>query len=149
MNEEEIIKRFEALEGRISKLEGGGAIQKDSIPCATETIFEDEGDKRIVTQVVGENTEEKTQNLTLLNLLGYKKKGVEDVYSSVIKENVAMHGVPLENFATHIKKLIPQSILRKGKPGSKKATYRLTTFGEAKAKKLLAGALQNESESGS
>jgi len=139
--DEEIKKRFENIEKRLGILEG--LPQKETLK--DQGIFEIEENKIIVTNYIGKNTEEKTQNITLLTLLGYKQKMDKiDISSSKIKENVALHEVPLENFGTHIKKLIPQSIIKKGKRGSTKITYRITVFGEAKAKKLLKELLENE-----
>ena len=40
-------------------------------------------------------------------------------------------------FGTWAKELSPQSVIKKGKRGSTKVAYKLTTFGEAKAKNLL------------
>jgi len=143
MNEKDFIARFEAIEKRLDSLE---KTPKEDFTSGTNSeIFEEQDGKIFVTQITGESPKEKTKNIVLLSLLGYKQKINElDILSSKLRENVAMHEIPLENFGTWVKELIPQSIFKKGKKGSTKITYRLTTFGEAKAKRLLKGVVKNE-----
>lgn len=147
MNKEEIKKRFEAIEKRLNMLEniprkGSKIIQNGS----TNDIFEKQDGKIFVTKMLGNNIKEKTKNIVLLTLLGYKQKLEEiNVHTSKLRENVAIHEIPLENFGTYVKELIPQSIIKKGNKGSNKVTYKLTTFGEAKAKGLLNEVISNDS----
>jgi len=141
--DEELKKILENHEDRLNKLESSGnpTVQNEE---PSEDVFAVENEKVIVTRFVGSSVLEKTQNISLLALLGYKSKlGKEKVLANEIRENVATNGIPLENFGTHIKKLIPQSILKFGKAG--KTSYKLTTFGDAKAKKLLLEVLENDS----
>ena len=143
--DEEIRKKFEAIEKRLSTLEGlskrGNIIPREK---SLNEIFEEHEGKIIITQVIGDTPKEKTKNIVLLSLLGYKQKlGEVDVPASKLRENVAIHGIPLENFGTHVKELIPQSIIKKGKRGSNQVTYKLTLFGEAKARNLLKDILAN------
>ena len=137
---QEIIKRLDILEEKLDSKKTPEVDNKNNCD-----IFEIEDNKVIVTRSIGEKTMDKTQNIALLTLLGYKQKiGLNKVTSSLIRENVAIQSVPLENFGTHLKKLIPQSILRIGKFGNPKVEYKLTTFGEARAKKLLKEVIENE-----
>ena len=90
-------------------------------------------------------TEEKTQNIALLTLLGYKEKlNKEKVLASEIRRNVAINKIPIENFGTYVNELIPHSILRIGKAKSKQIAYKLTNFGNAKAKELQKEIFKNE-----
>ena len=143
--DEEIRKKFEAIEKRISILEGSS--KKEDIILqenSPDEIFEEHDGKIVVTQITGETPKEKAKNIVLLSLLGYKQKlGELDVHASKLRENVAIHQIPLENFGTWVKELSPQSVIKKGKRGSTKITYKLTTFGEAKAKNLLKEMLAN------
>ena len=145
--EEEIKNEFEKIWKKIQDIEEKMSLNKPSEITKEKVydIFDIEGEKLILTKIIGEKTMDKTQNISLLVLLGHKQKlGQEKVPSSAIKENVAMHEVPLENFGTHLKKLIPQSILKIGKVGSTKVVYKLTPFGEARAKRLLKEIFENE-----
>ena len=139
MNEEEIMKRFDDLEKRVYQLENSSLKKSfNNKNDFGDCIFEEQDENIIVTKIIGNGIKEKTQNIVLLTLLGYKQKLNEvELRASKLRENVALHEVPLENFGTHVKGLIPQSILKKGKLGSNKITYKLTTFGEAKAQRLL------------
>ncbi len=144
--DEETRKKIEEIEKRLSILEGlpkkrSEFIQKE---FSDETFEENEG-KIIVTQTIGDKPKEKIKNIVLLSLLGYKQKlGETDVHASKLRENAATHGMPLENFGTYVKELIPQSIIKKGKKGSNLVTYKLTLFGESKAKNLLKEIDKNE-----
>jgi hypothetical protein len=136
--DEEIRKRFEAIEKRLDALERQPKKQEVTETGSANNVFEEQDGKIIITQIIGETPKEKAKNIVLLSLLGYKQKLRElEVHASKLRENVAIHEIPLENFGTYIKELIPQSIIKKGKRGSTKITYKLTTFGEAKAKNLL------------
>lgn len=101
-------------------------------------IFDIEDEILTVVQIYGSNSKEKTQNISLLVLLGYKYfLNSEAVSAQEIRRNVGENGIPLENFATYLNELVPSSIRRKGKPKSPKTTYRLTIFGESKARELI------------
>jgi len=145
MNEQEINKRFEDIEKRLDLLE---QVPKKELVIGTESsnsIFEEQDGKIIITQTIGGKPKEKAKNIVLLSLLGYKQKLNElEVHTSKLRENVAIHQIPLENFGTWVNELSPQSIMKKGKKGSTKVTYKLTTFGEAKAKNLLRDILEDE-----
>ena len=121
------IKGFEKLAGKID-------IEKEEIwEC-----FDLEDTILTVINTIGEDDKEKTQNISLLCLLGYKYFfGKNDLLSKEIRRNVAENDIPLNNFATYLKEIMPTLIRRKGKPKSTKITYRLTTLGEARAQKLL------------
>ena len=54
-----------------------------------------------------------------------------------IKRNVAENNIPINNFATYINEMSPSLIRRKGKLRSPKTTYKLTPYGEAKARELI------------
>jgi hypothetical protein len=128
---------------KIGELEGKGVIIK------TETneldIFEVQGDKVIVTRFPGKGNEEKTQNIALFTLLGYRiKLNQTEVLSNLVRENVAMNLVPLDNFGTYMKKIIPRYIIRIGKAKSNVVKYKLTSLGEAFVKKLLKEFIKNE-----
>lgn len=146
MNSEEIKKRFEAIEQRLGRLENNSS-QNPSIEVILEDIFDIDGDDLTLLKISGEKTKDKSQNVALLVLLGHKEKfNNEKIHSSLIKKNVALHGIPIENFGTHLNELIPQSIIRMGKKGSNKVVYKLTLFGEAKAKRLRREILEGENE---
>lgn len=148
MDEGELVKRLEEIEQRLSRLEGPNAPAE--VVGDEGNIFDVDGEKITLTRAIGDNVKSKTQNISLLVLLGHKQKfGQDKVHPSILKENVAIHEVPLENFPTHLKGLIPQSVLRVGKARSNKACYKLTTFGEARARRLLREVLGNEAGSGS
>jgi len=107
-------------------------------------VFDVEGEVLTVLKCVGDKEKEKTQNIALLALLGYKffiKK--DGILSQEIRRNVAGNKIPLNNFATYLNELSPRSLLRKGEPKSPKTTYRLTHFGEATAKEILKTAIGN------
>jgi hypothetical protein len=136
MDEEKIIKTLENHEARIKRIESLFERNADTLPV--KEIWDIEGEKLTLLKFVGTGTQEKTKNIALLVLLGYKRKlNQNKVEASEIKRNVGLNGIPTENFAAHIKEMIPQLILRVGKIKSKKLAYRLTPFGEAKAKDVL------------
>src|SRR3989304_1879977 len=69
-------------------------------------IFDLEDRLLTVIQVSGSSPKEKTQNISLLTLLGYKyflDKG--EVSAQEIRRNVGENGIPLENFATYLNEL--------------------------------------------
>jgi F0F1-type ATP synthase delta subunit len=149
VNEGKMNERFEAIEKRLDVLEK--LLKKPEIVQAvlTNGIFEENEGGIIVTQIIGDGPKEKAKNIVLLSLLGYKQKlGEIKVLASKLRENVALHQIPLENFATWVNELSPQSIIKEGKKGSTKTIYKLTTFGEAKAKNLLKSVLENEKSDG-
>ena len=91
-----------------------------------------------VVKITGEKERDKTQNIALLVLLGYKYLlSKEEVLSQEIRRNVAENNIPLNNFATHLGDVTPSLIRRKGKLRSPKTTYKLTTLGESKARELI------------
>jgi len=138
---EEIIKKFEItpetgekeLVG-IKKLAKKVGIDEDKL----KEIFDIEDKQLTVIKVVGEKEKDKTQNIALLVLLGYKYLfGKEEVLSQEIRRNVAENGIPLNNFATYLNEITPGLIRRKGKLRSPKTTYKLTILGESKARELV------------
>jgi len=137
--DEEIKKILEQHESRIKKLESFFKKDEDIIPQHFgDTIWDIEGEILTLLKFPGINIQEKIKNIALLVLLGYKKKlGKEKVLASEIKRNVGLNGIPTENFGTYIKEMMPQLILRVGNPKSKKLAYRLTSYGESQAKKLM------------
>ncbi|MCD6215926.1 MAG: hypothetical protein J7J92_02520 [Candidatus Aenigmarchaeota archaeon] len=101
-------------------------------------IFDIEDDQLTVVKITGEKERDKTQNIALLVLLGYKYLlSKEEVLSQEIRRNVAENNIPLNNFATHLSNVTPSLIRRKGKLRSPKTTYKLTTLGESKARELV------------
>ncbi len=138
------MKKFNEIGERLKKLEE--LLQNKPMERKIiRDIFDIDGESLTLLKSYGEKTKDKTQNIALLVLLGYKEKFEKEKISSAdIKKNVVLHGVPLENFGTHLKKLIPQSIIRIGKRGSNKVEYKLTLFGEAKAKKLREDLLKDD-----
>lgn len=137
MNEKEINERLESIEKRLILIESKKKSFDENLPSEI-SVFEEQDNKIIVTHVNGETPKDKTQNITLLTLLGYKSKlNQNEILSNLIRDNVAMNMVPLDNFGTYINRLIPRYILRIGKAKSTNVKYKLTTFGEAFAKNLL------------
>ena len=107
-------------------------------------IFDTEQDRLTLLKFVGVKDEDKTQNITLLTLLGYRYFfNTDEVSSQEIRRNVAENRVPLHNFATHLNGLVPTLIRRKGESKSPKTTYRLMIPGEVKARDLLKNILEN------
>jgi len=101
-------------------------------------IFDFENETLTLVKTISANPKEKTQNVSLLVLLGYKYCfDKNEVLSQEIRRNVGENGISLENFATYLNELIPSSVRRKGKPKSAKTTYRLLPYGESKAKELI------------
>jgi hypothetical protein len=101
-------------------------------------IFNFEDETLTLVKVIGANPKEKTKNVSLLVFLGYKYCfNKNEVLSQEIRRNVGENGIPLENFATYLNELIPSLVRKKGKPKSSKTTYRLTVFGESKARELI------------
>lgn len=136
MEIEEVKRKIENHEERLKKLESFFEKNMDSTPI--KDIWDVDGEQVTLLKFVGNSISEKTKNITLLVLLGYKKKiNKSKVEASEIKRNVGLNGVPVENFGTYLKEMIPQMILRGGKVKSKKMVYRLTPFGESKANELL------------
>lgn len=134
------------LKERMRKLgEIGKLHSKERKSNAIDKVFDIEQDKLTVIRFIGKKTKEKIQNISLLALYGYKKEmGVDKVLSSEIKRNVAINKVPVENFGTYIKKIIPKCILGIGKKFSTKYQYKLTSYGEVKAKEILEETIKGE-----
>jgi hypothetical protein len=136
--DEEVTKKFEEMDERLKRLEQ--FFQKNADILPSKDIWDIDSDQLTLLKFVGNTTQEKTKNIALLVLLGYKKKlSKEKVLSSEIKRNVGLNGVPTDNFGTYLKEMIPQLILRVGNAKSNKLAYRLTAYGESKAKELLEG----------
>lgn len=101
-------------------------------------IFDFEDEILTLVKVIGSNPKEKTQNISLLVLLGYKYCfNKNEVLSQEIRRNVGENGISLENFATYLNELVPSMIRRKGKRKSPKTTYRLIAYGESRARELI------------
>jgi hypothetical protein len=144
-------KRIKALEDAfkgsktvgIKKAPVGSNLQKlaEKIGVAPERIeelFDKENNTLTLVKIIGENVEEKTQKASLAILIGYKYfLGIKEVLAGELRRNVAESRIPVDNFATYLNKIIPSFIRRKGKPKSRKTTYKLTTYGEAEAKEVL------------
>lgn len=147
---DEVIKQeFNKIWRKISELEkkNNKSIEEGIIKSASvsATLFDIEGESLTVLKVIGKNVKEKTQNIVLLTLLGYKEKfNKEKILASEIKRNVGINKIPIENFGTYVNELIPQSILRIGRAKSKQVTYKLTNFGSAKARELQKEIFKNE-----
>ena len=141
-------ERLENHEKRISELEKNNskpAVIEIFSPVKEEGFFDIEGDNLTLLKKTGEKSKDITQNIALLVLYGYKKHlNVDKVLGTEVRRNVAINKVRLENFGTYLGELIPSSILRQGKVGSVKVTYKLTPFGEAKAKELIEIIKKNE-----
>lgn len=135
---------FKSLKSReVTSFEGKIGIEKlaKKIGVTSDEIielFDVEDNTLTLLKVVGEDESEKTHNISLVVLLGYKYFfDQEEVLSREIKRNVAENGISLNNFATHLNVLIPSLIRRKGKPRSRTTTYKLTPLGKAKAREIL------------
>jgi hypothetical protein len=163
MSQEEDIKkiwkRLEDIEGRLQKLEKQADEKKIEVKpekgkpeeavkeLAKKTgvsevdikkIFDVEEDSLTLVRIVGKDDKEKTINITLLVLLGYKYFfKTDDVFAKEIRRNVAENKISIYGFANHLKEIIPKFIRRKGKIKSPNTTYRLTTLGEVEARELL------------
>lgn len=119
---------------RIKKLSEKLRINKDKI----KELYDIEDKTLILIKVIGENEKEKTQNITLLVLFGYKYLfEIENIPAQEIRRNVAENGISLCNFANHLNEVIPSFIRRNGKTRSPKTLYRLTIQGEVKAKEII------------
>lgn len=110
-------------------------------------VFDVEEDRLTLINIIGKNYKEKTQNAALLVLLGYKYFfSMNNVLSLEIKRNVADNRIPVNSYSICLKELTPSLISMKGERGSKKTTFRLTTFGEAEARALLKKICDGQSE---
>ncbi len=159
-----IKKKLEEHEKRISKIESRLQIisEEEIIPLGLDQgiknlskkvgiteeqvreIFDFEKNKLTLIKLPKGEEREITQNATLVILLGYKYSfGNEDVPAKEVRRNLAENEVSLNNFATHLNKIIPSFIRRKGKPKSAKTSYRLTLPGEVKAKKVMKEIIKN------
>jgi len=103
-----------------------------------DQIFDKEESTLTVIRYVGANDREKTQNIALITLFGYKIFfGQEEMLSQEIRRNVAENRISLNNFGTYLNELTPSLLRRKGELRSPKTTYRLNIQGEVKAKELI------------
>lgn len=153
---DKILKRLEGLERKVEdlkKIVSEKPVQAQEIPSTSieelakrtkvseekiREIFDLEGDTLTLLKTTGENEKEKTQNTTLLVLLGYKYIfNVEYNPTKEIKRNVAENSIAINNFATHLNEVIPSLIRRKGEARDKLTVYKLTLPGEVKARGLL------------
>ena len=101
-------------------------------------LFDFEDKQLTVLNTAGGSIKEKTQNMSLIVLLGYQYIfGVKDVLSQEIRRNVAENSISIDNFGTHLNDLSPSLIRRIGKVRSSKTKYRLTTLGEVKAREKV------------
>lgn len=101
-------------------------------------VFDIEGNILTVIKYIGDKDRDKTQNISLLTMLGYKYFfQQEDVLSQEIRRNVAENNIALNNFGTYLNELSPSLLRKKGELRSPKTAYRLTVLGEAKAKELI------------
>jgi hypothetical protein len=101
-------------------------------------LFDIEEDTLTLLKALGEDDREKTKEISLAVLLGYKCfLGNERVLAKELRRNVAESRVPLDNFATYLNQLIPSLIRRIGKPKSTKTTYKLTLLGEVEAREII------------
>jgi len=148
-NHEERIQRIEEFIKRIDeKISSTKIIKSSGISRLSQKIgipeekinelFDIEEDQLTIIKTIGEKDKEKTKNTTLLVLIGYKYLfNTEEVLAREIKRNVAENNIPLNNFATYINEMSPSLVRRKGKLRSPKTTYKLTPYGEAKARELI------------
>jgi hypothetical protein len=121
-------------DGDVQKLARKANLSEEKI----REIFDFENDTLTLVKIIGKNIKEKIQNISLLTLFGYKYGFNKiEILSQEIRRNVAENGIPLENFATYLKELVPSSVRRKGKAKSPKTSYRLIPSGEFKAKELI------------
>ncbi len=101
-------------------------------------IFDIENEQLTVVKITGDKERDKTQNITLLVLIGYNYLfGEEEVLSQEIRRNVGENGISLNNFAKHLNKMIPSLIRRKDKAKSPKNAYKLTALGKSKSLELI------------
>lgn len=101
-------------------------------------LFDFEGNTLTSVKVIGKNEKEKTQNIVLIVILGYKYfYGIEEILAKEIKRNVAENRISINNFATHLKEITPSLIRKKGVPKSPKTIYKLTVLGESTAREIL------------
>jgi len=118
----------------IQKLSTKLGIQEDKL----NEIFDKEESVLTVIKCIGADDREKTQNIALLTLFGYKIFfGKEEVLSQEIRRNVAENKISRNNFSAYINGLMPQFLRRKGELRSPKTTYRLNIEGEVRAKDLI------------
>lgn len=144
-------KRIQELEGAIKKREPqityGRAdvegieklVKKTGVNKAKiNGIFDLEENQLTVVKTLGEKDKDKTQNTTLLVLVGYKYLlGKDKILSQEIRRNVAENNIALNNFSTYINEISPSLIRRKGKLRSPKTVYKLTPLGETRARELI------------
>lgn len=122
------------IEGGIAKLAKRIGIDKEKV----REIFDLEEDALTVVKTIGEKDKEKTQNITMLVLTGYRYLyGKNDILAQEIRRNVAENNIPLSNFATYLNEMCPSLLRRKGKFRSPKTGYRLTVLGESRGRELI------------
>lgn len=158
-NLNEIKKWLKNHEERLSKLEEGSfqskpSLERKKIVGVTELVkktgvneekirelFDFEKDSLTVLEPsskLGKNYKERTKNIALLVVLGYKYFfGKDEIFSQEIKRNVEENGIPTNNFATYLNEITPSFIRRKGKIKSPKTAYRMTVLGESTGKELI------------
>lgn len=128
------VKRIISIELNYEKMKKEMNLDENAI----NSIFDYNNQLLTLLQTLGKNDKEKTQNITLLIILGYDYLlGINQIKTKEIRRNVSEHGISLNNFATHLKEIMPLYISRIGKTTSPKSKYRLTTPGYKQAKKIL------------
>jgi len=129
-----VAERIIGSKSGLTRLSEKAGVSEENI----KNVYDLEQDSFTIVKIFGKDDREKTQNTTLLALLGYKYLfGNDDALSQEIRRNVAENKIPLDNFSTHLSKITPALIRRKGKTRSPKTKYRLTTLGESNARDLL------------
>ena len=141
----ELAKKVEGNTRHISVHACALVIAPEVLTNFTPLQFEPGGGEKIITQYEMHACEDV--GLIKLDILGIRNLSILanaiKLVKTLHKKEIDIHQIPLENFGTWVKELSPQSIIKKGKRGSTKITYKLTTFGEAKAKNLLKEILAN------
>lgn len=137
-NHEKRISELESLLIRTGNEESTPLSAKTGVQIdKTQEIFDVEKDMLTVIKIAGKTDKEKTQNIALLALLGYKYfLNKEDLLSKEIRRNVGVNKVPLNNFGTYLNDLSPSLVSRRGEVRSPNTTYRLTAQGMVKAEEL-------------
>ena len=93
-------------------------------------------DVKIICDIPGNNSAEKTLNAALIYALAKKESGTEEVNVGEIKHICQNHGfLDKKNFSTHIKKGDPKLYLDKGNGNSR--VIKLVRPGEKKAQELI------------
>jgi hypothetical protein len=162
---EDIQKILENHEKRITDLEKRLPKEVETIPISLEegikkfanklgiseiqikSVFDFEADSLNLIRIDGNDEREKTQNATLVLLLGYRHCYNNDEVSSIeIRRNLAENKISINNFSTHLNRIITSFLRRKGAVKSAKTSYKLTIPGEVKAKEIVKRIALSEGE---